>query len=160
MLRLRGRGRPRKTLEQLVADGSFLARRHGELLAGEPLDDPVLSALQQLYRQAGDDRQRRRVALQFEKVCRAASPAVVGEPDAVPGVEAAEELEGPVEAAGPELSYREIIEKVWGTGRTWRDTSVSTEEAHRHSNVEHIPGSYSSPYTWPPIGEPSDAQNT
>jgi hypothetical protein len=66
----RPRGRPRKSLGELVADGTFLARRHAELLAGESISDPTLAALRQLYRQAGDDRQRRRVALQFERLVR------------------------------------------------------------------------------------------
>jgi hypothetical protein len=79
-------------LNELIDDGTFLARRHGDLLAGESVDDPTLAALQALYRQAGDDRQRKRVALKFEKLCRAAPPPVVGEPDVVADVEAAVEL--------------------------------------------------------------------
>lgn len=67
----RPRGRPRKTLAELVREGSFLARRHDGLLAGDDVEDPTLAALQALYGQVGDDRQRRRVALRFEKICRA-----------------------------------------------------------------------------------------
>ena len=44
-----------------------------------------------------DDRQRRRVALRFEKVCRAAPSAVVGEPDVAPDVEPAAVFEEPLE---------------------------------------------------------------
>jgi len=150
---LRRGGRPRKDLGELVAAGTFRARRHAELLAGELLDDPVLQAVQALYRQALDDRQRRRVALQFEKLVRAVPQPVVGEPDVAPDVEAAEELVGPVEAAE---TYAEMMARIWRQPGPWREPGVSAEEAHRHSNVEHIPGSYSSPFTWPPIGPPSE----
>jgi hypothetical protein len=156
MLGLRRRGgRPRKTLEALVADGSFLARRHGDLLAGEPLDDPVLAALQALYRQAGDDRQRRRVALQFEKVVRAASPAVEDEPTSTVDVDAEVELYEPPEAAEPELSYREIIEKVWGQQQPYREQGW--DPAGGSSPHDWWPGKLSgSPQlTWPPLEPPS-----
>jgi hypothetical protein len=151
--RMKRRGRPKKGLAQLVADRSFLARRHAELLAGAPVDDPTLAALQLLYRQAGDDRQRRRVALQFEKLCRAAPPAAVGEPDVASDVEAAEELEGPVEAAE---SYPEMMARIWRQPAPWRERGVDPADGHRHSNVEHLPGSYGSPYTWPPLEPPSE----
>jgi hypothetical protein len=84
------RGRPRKSLAELIEDGSFLARRHAELLAGDDVEDPTLAAVQALYRQAGDDRQRRRVALQFEKLVR--KPVLVEEP----AVEAVVEFDEPL----------------------------------------------------------------
>jgi hypothetical protein len=86
-------GRPRKSLDELIEDGSFLARRHAELLAGELVDDPTLAALQQLFRQAGDDGQRRRVALQFERLVRESREA---EASADTDVEPAVEFEEPV----------------------------------------------------------------
>jgi hypothetical protein len=152
--RLKMGGRPRKTLSELVRDGSFLARRHAELLAGDPVDDPTLAALQALYRQAGDDRQRRRVALQFEKICRAAPPAVGDVPDVAPDVEPAEELDNPPEAAEPELSYREIIERVWGRQQPFRERGYDPAEPSPH---DWWPGKLtgSQPNTWPPIGPPS-----
>jgi hypothetical protein len=63
------------------------------------------------YRQAGDDRQRSRVALRFEKICRATPPAVVGEPNVVPDVDAAVELYEPEE---PAETYAEMMARVWG----------------------------------------------
>jgi hypothetical protein len=150
--KLRGRaGRPRKSLEELIADRSFLARRHAELLAGAPVDDPTLAALQALWRQAGDDRQRRRVALQFEKLCRAAPPAVVGEPDVAPDVEAAVELEEPVEAGE---TYAEMMQRVWGRQQPFRERGYDPAEPSPHI---WWPGklSGSQPNSWPDIGPPS-----
>jgi hypothetical protein len=151
---LRG-GRPRKLLEELVADGTFLARRHAELLGGPPVEDPRLAGLQRMYRRAEDDQQRRRVAISFEKLVRqdvpvrepAGEPAVV-EPDAEAAVE-------PVEPQQPAETYAELIQRVWRQPTRWRERGVDPADGHRHSNVEHIPGSYSSPYTWPPLEPPS-----
>ena len=113
--------RPRKSLKALVAGGTFRARRHADLLAGPLLDDQTLAALQRLYRQARDDRQRRRIAVQFEKLCQQAS---VVEAD----VEAAVELEEP-EAAE---SYAEMMARIWRQPAPWRDTS--SENGHAFTN--------------------------
>jgi hypothetical protein len=64
-------GRPRKTLFDLVVDGTFLARRHSQLLVDEPLvDEPALRRLQERYcgEQSGLERQARE--LRFEKIVR------------------------------------------------------------------------------------------
>lgn len=60
-------GRNAKTLLDLVEDGTFLARRHHELLDGDLLRWKTLSKLQVAYREAGTDFERRRIALEFEK---------------------------------------------------------------------------------------------
>jgi hypothetical protein len=64
-------GRPRKTLRELVWDGTFRARRHASLLAGEPMDErPDLADLQWLYSAAEDDFVARAIAVRFERIVR------------------------------------------------------------------------------------------
>ncbi len=138
LLSKRPRGRPRKSLEQLVADGSFLARRHAGLLAGELVSDPTLRSLQQLYVQAGDARQRRRVALQFEKIARG-SRREDDEPDVEVDVEQVSGL--------PEPAGRGATDVFAGP---WRDSGVSAADAHRHSNWE--PGGHRPLSSWNPPG--------
>lgn len=58
--------RPSKSLLELVRDGTFRARRHHELLAQPDLPWKTLSHLQQRYRDAGLEFERRRVAVEFE----------------------------------------------------------------------------------------------
>jgi hypothetical protein len=151
--RMKRRGRPRKTLAGLVADRSFLARRHAALMAGPPVEDPTLAALQALYRQAGDDRQRRRVALQFERIVRAAPPAVVGEPDVAPDVEAAGEFDEPLEAVETPM---EMMRRMWAQSEPFRERGWDPAEGP--SPHDWFPGklSGSQSNTWPPLEPPSD----
>jgi hypothetical protein len=51
--------RPRKTLDELVRDGTFLARRYEGLLAGPILPQLALASLQEQYVAADDERLRR-----------------------------------------------------------------------------------------------------
>jgi AraC-like DNA-binding protein len=61
----------RKTLADLVRDGSFLARRHADLLVtGALVADPLLADLQQRYRAERSELERRQLALWFEKAVR------------------------------------------------------------------------------------------
>jgi phage terminase large subunit-like protein len=69
------RGRPGKSLEQHVADGSFEKRKHAELLVDDPLvDDEKLRKLQQQYRRLRRDDRRAEVALEFERLVRDSNP--------------------------------------------------------------------------------------
>jgi hypothetical protein len=63
---------PRKTLWQFVVrDRTFLARRHAHLLLSSPLlDEPVLRALQQAYRDAQNRWERAEIARRFERTVR------------------------------------------------------------------------------------------
>ena len=57
-----------KTLEELVWDQSFLARRHAERLESDPLvDDPGLRSLQEAYKSDPTGLGRRSIALAFER---------------------------------------------------------------------------------------------
>lgn len=67
-------GRPRKSLSDLVRDRSFLARQHGDRLAGALVADEELLTLQTEYQQAGTDAARRAAALRFEKAVRSRPP--------------------------------------------------------------------------------------
>src|SRR5437868_2500077 len=61
----------RKTLNDLVHDRSFLARRHSPLLLeAPPVADPDLANLQELYQAERSELERRALALQFEKALR------------------------------------------------------------------------------------------
>src|SRR5438128_640719 len=60
-----------KTLGKLVADRTFLARRHAQLLAQSVLvEDPQLRALQASYRAEESHLERQALARRFEKLCR------------------------------------------------------------------------------------------
>ena len=62
----------RKTLEELVASRSFLARRHGDrLLEAPPLKRADLRTLQEAYRAAELDRVRQAIARAFEAAQKA-----------------------------------------------------------------------------------------
>jgi phage terminase large subunit-like protein len=64
--------RPAKTLQERVRDRSFLARRHGGLLAGPFVDAPELREIQVAWQAAASVRERRLLSLGFEqKVCAA-----------------------------------------------------------------------------------------
>jgi len=75
----RRRGRPPKTLEDHVRDGSFRARNHASLLAGELLPDRLsrLRSLQARYRAACCDPMRRDVAAEFERTARRDSARIL-----------------------------------------------------------------------------------
>jgi hypothetical protein len=63
--------RARKRLEDLAVDGTFLARRHAQLLVDEPLlDEPTLRQLQEDYRVESSELEQRAIALRFEKAVR------------------------------------------------------------------------------------------
>jgi hypothetical protein len=57
----------RKTLEQLVRDRSFLARRHADRLLETPVQRADLRALQESYRNEGDIEVRKAIAFAFER---------------------------------------------------------------------------------------------
>lgn len=59
--------RQSKTLLDLVEDGSFLGRRHHQLLGGDRLRWKSLARLQDRYEAATTAIERRRIALEFEK---------------------------------------------------------------------------------------------
>lgn len=67
-------GRPTKSLEAHVRDGSFRARRQGNrrLLLGPPLRWPRLAELQAEYARAGSEPERRAAALAFERLISSA----------------------------------------------------------------------------------------
>jgi len=58
--------RPSKSLLELVREGTFRARRHHELLAGENLQWKSLAKFQDEYRAAADLFSKRRIAVAFE----------------------------------------------------------------------------------------------
>ena len=63
---------PRKTYADRIADRSFLARRHHELLAEDELHpNGRWAAFQTRYRDARSDEERHEVALDLERVLRA-----------------------------------------------------------------------------------------
>jgi phage terminase large subunit-like protein len=63
-----GHGRPRKSLLELVRDGTFLARKDHEMLADGPLLRwKTLAGLQQRYRACETEFEQRAVAREFEK---------------------------------------------------------------------------------------------
>jgi phage terminase large subunit-like protein len=65
-------GRPPKSLDQHLRDGSFRARRaeHHALLAGPELPYPAFALLQARYRRATSEPERRAVALEFQHAVR------------------------------------------------------------------------------------------
>lgn len=128
----RPRGRPRKTLAELVREGSFLARRHDGLLAGDDVEDPTLAALQALYQQEGMIAAAA-VALRSEKICRAVPPAAVGGPDVAPDVEPVVEFDVPLDAAE---SYAEMMARIWRQPAPWRECGIDPADGHRHSGRE------------------------
>jgi phage terminase large subunit-like protein len=67
-------GRPAKTLVEHIHDGSFRARRasHRQLLLGPPVPWPAFAALQDQYRAARSEPERRAVALELERAIDAA----------------------------------------------------------------------------------------
>lgn len=59
----------KKSFAQFVADGTFLARRHAELLDSEDIvHDPRLRPIQEAYQEAIDGLERQQLALEFQKV--------------------------------------------------------------------------------------------
>jgi phage terminase large subunit-like protein len=65
-------GRPAKTLPEHVRDGTFRARReaHRSLLAAAALPWPGFAVLQERFRRASSEPERRAVALEFERAVR------------------------------------------------------------------------------------------
>jgi phage terminase large subunit-like protein len=62
--------RPSKSLEERIRGRSFLARRHGGLLAGPLVGPEDLRELQAGYQTASTDRERRSLALDYEQAVR------------------------------------------------------------------------------------------
>jgi phage terminase large subunit-like protein len=67
-------GRPAKSLATHLGDGSFRARRHHKLLNGPLVAEETLRELQEAYRRASSERERRAVALDFEQQARVTAP--------------------------------------------------------------------------------------
>jgi len=63
-------GRPAKTLAQHVRDGTFRGRRHRTLLLGEALPWPGFAALQERFRRASSELERRAIAVEVEHAIR------------------------------------------------------------------------------------------
>ncbi len=77
-------GRPAKTLEQHIRDGSFRARVHHSLLSGPLLAEKALEKLQGEYKTARSERERGAIALDFQArahnirtIARAGNPEFV-----------------------------------------------------------------------------------
>lgn len=67
----RAGGRPRKTLADLIRDGTFSARHHESRLASaEELPLPELERYRRRYRAARTPEQRREIALELERIVR------------------------------------------------------------------------------------------
>jgi phage terminase large subunit-like protein len=62
--------RPAKSLLEHILDGTFRARRHHPLLAGPDLPWPGFAYLQQRYRAATSEPERRAIALELEQAVR------------------------------------------------------------------------------------------
>jgi len=62
--------RPPKSLAERVRDGTFLARRHADLLNGPRLRPKALRELQADYKAAASERERRALALDFQERAR------------------------------------------------------------------------------------------
>jgi phage terminase large subunit-like protein len=60
-------GRPAKTLPEHVRDGTFRARRHHQLLAGPDLPWAGFARLQQRFRRASSEPERRAIGVEFEQ---------------------------------------------------------------------------------------------
>jgi hypothetical protein len=64
-------GRPRKSLEMHVWERTFVARKHADRLATEPLvEPPRLQLLQRRYQDEASAAERRALALAFETICQ------------------------------------------------------------------------------------------
>lgn len=71
----KGRGRPTKSLQEHVDDGTFERRKYELLLETDELvDDRELRKLQQRYRRLKSDEKRREVALEFERKAHREAP--------------------------------------------------------------------------------------
>jgi len=79
----------RKSLEELLRDRTFLARRHAELLLIEPVgENAIFRRAQEHYRTESSDLERRQLALALEKALRdpAAYEQLAKDLDAPPNV--------------------------------------------------------------------------
>ena len=84
----------KKTLRQLVAERTFLARRHADRILDEPLDDrPDLLALQGAYQAAADDAARQSIAVSFERTVRAGAPVTTRRDEALARLQAIIDME-------------------------------------------------------------------
>src|SRR5436190_2218256 len=99
-------GRPRKTLEQRVCEGYFLARQHERLLAcSPPLPWPRLALLQRSYRNARSEPERRAIALNFERLLNQAHAKLPVGSSFRTGPSLDEELA----ALGPAGSFEQVV---------------------------------------------------
>jgi hypothetical protein len=71
--------RPAKSLQERVRDRSFLARRHGGLLAGPLVGPDKLREIQEHYRRADSDVERRAWAIEYEHAAHANDPLETAE---------------------------------------------------------------------------------
>ena len=62
--------RPRKTLLDLVEEGTFVSRKHHDLLSGDRLRWKSLSKLQEQYAAAETTFEKRRLGVEFEKTAK------------------------------------------------------------------------------------------
>ncbi len=77
--------RAQKTLRELVADCSFLARRHADRLLEAPLERADLRKLQAAYFAAELDYERAAIAVEFQRAVRRPAPPA-GPPTAMRGL--------------------------------------------------------------------------
>jgi hypothetical protein len=166
--------RPTLTLAERVAAGSFVARRHRDLLDGPLLDGPpALRQLQLRFQRAGSGREKRRIGRLFAAVVSGSFPGRERPGVVQPSVSRLSSsvrlpLLSPKPAPesndqeDPPESYREMLERVWGVRPPWRDRGVDPADGHLHSNVvpgrplSSWPGSPVQGESRPPIGPPSE----
>lgn len=92
-------GRPTKTLNQLILDGTFRSTKHRDRLLDEDARTPALQELQQRYREARSDPERKAVGLEFEKAVQ------TGEG----GPATFEQLQVELDALGPANSLQRLL---------------------------------------------------
>lgn len=104
-------GRPRKTLEQRVREGVFFARKpeQAALLLGPAVRWPNFASLQARYRAASSEPERRHVALEFERLVRAAHAEVRRRTGARPEAQAAAALTAALNELGRPGSVARLL---------------------------------------------------
>jgi hypothetical protein len=129
--------RQAKSLEQLVADRTFLARRHRDLLAGPTLPDIELAQLQARFAAAAGEAEQRAVSVEFERIVRRRAAAPPEEEAADLTLEelfAAQEELGPVELTGTQnRRYRRRGQRIASTLISYALGRTATEIAGAHA---------------------------
>jgi phage terminase large subunit-like protein len=114
----RGRGRPGKSLQQHLDDGTFEYRKHKELLdVDELVDESELRKLQQRHRRLKTEAKRREVGLEFERIARAGAPKRTTR--AAVGFDARLRTLGRSGTAERTINFFEAF-YVWDDGSPWR----------------------------------------